>query len=99
MPGLRRLAYSIWDEARVIDIEVPSPCIEYIKELDKKYEIDPRPPLIKQPEVCAQLSAAALQRNLAVHKARNPGILVTGGKAEMAQRLRSILETRKMDLM
>ncbi|KAG6894235.1 hypothetical protein C0992_006959 [Termitomyces sp. T32_za158] len=73
--------------------------MEYIKELDKKYEIDPRPPLVEQPRVCARLSVAALQRNLAAHRAKNPQILLSGGKAEMAERLRSILEMRRMDML
>lgn len=67
--------------------------------MDNQYEIDPRPPLVVHPSVCARLSAAALQRNLAVHKAKNPAILITGGKAELAERLRSILEMRRMDLL
>ncbi|KAG6861623.1 hypothetical protein C0995_014062 [Termitomyces sp. Mi166 len=99
MQGLRRFACTIRDEERVIDIEIPSSCMEYIKELDTKYELNPRPPLIVLPEVCARLSAAALQRNLAAHKAKNPDILAMGGKAEMTERLRSILEMRRMDLL
>ncbi|KNZ80186.1 hypothetical protein J132_06779 [Termitomyces sp. J132] len=99
MPGLRRLARTIRDEERTLDIEIPSFCMEYLKELDHKYELHPHPPLIVLPEVCARLSAAALQRNLAAHKTKNSEILVTGGKAELAERLRSILEMRRMDLL
>ncbi|KAG6918415.1 hypothetical protein DXG01_014594 [Tephrocybe rancida] len=117
MPGLRRLAGTIHDEQRAIDIEIPSACEEYVRglslltflgcshpdncraELDKRYELDPCPPLIVVPEVCVQLSAAALQRNLAAHKVKNPDILAAGSKFEMAERLRLILETRRMDLL
>ncbi|KAG6817233.1 hypothetical protein H0H87_011290 [Tephrocybe sp. NHM501043] len=50
MPGIRRLAHTIYIEERAIDIEIPSACEEYIEALDKKYELDPRPPLITAPE-------------------------------------------------
>ncbi|KAG6812249.1 hypothetical protein H0H92_003705 [Tricholoma furcatifolium] len=118
MPGIRRIAQTIADENRIINVEVPSACTEYIRgecefllsyflfsdlvlwvELDSQYEIDLRPPLIVFPEVCKQLSAAALQRNLLAHKQKNHAILATGSKAEMAERLKSILEARRMDLL
>ncbi|KAG6840336.1 hypothetical protein C0991_007337 [Blastosporella zonata] len=98
MPGLRRLACTIYDEGRIIDIEIPTACEVYVRELDKKYELNPRPPLIAVPEASMQLSMAALQRNLAAHKAKNPDILATGSKREMAERLKLILEMRRMDL-
>ncbi|GLB44753.1 putative MINDY deubiquitinase [Lyophyllum shimeji] len=99
MPGLRRLARTIYYEDRIIDIEIPSSCEEYVDDMHNKYALDPRPPLVTDPEVCALLSAAALQRNLAAHAAINPGIVAAGGKAEMAERLRALLEMRRMDLL
>jgi len=67
--------------------------------MDKKYELDPRPPLITEPDACAQLSAAALQRNLAAHAMKNPDIVAGGGKVEMTERLRTLLEMRRMDML
>ncbi|KAG6815503.1 hypothetical protein H0H93_009634, partial [Arthromyces matolae] len=99
MSGLRRLACVVNASTRIIEIEIPSACEDYIRDLDKKYDTDPRPPLITVPEACARLSVLSLQRNLAAHKARNPVIIATGSKAEMAERLEIILETRRMDLL
>jgi hypothetical protein len=67
--------------------------------MDSKYLLHPVPPLIVNPNVCAQLSAAALKRNLAAHAISNPAILAAGTKLEMLERLHGILTTRKMDLL
>jgi hypothetical protein len=64
-----------------------------------KYLLNPRPPLIANPQVCAQLSTAALQRNLAAHSQANPAISAAGNKEEMITRLESLLEMRKMDML
>lgn len=64
-----------------------------------KYVVVPRPPLITDPQVCGQLSSAALQRNLAAHAMKNSDIIATGGKKEMAERLRVLLEMRSLDLL
>ncbi|KAJ7651061.1 hypothetical protein FB45DRAFT_1018418 [Roridomyces roridus] len=99
MPGIRRLAETISEESRIIDIEMPSPCETYINDLESQYLVDPAPPLISNPSVVADLSVAALKRNLYAHAACNGEIVVSGSKLEMAPRLREILETRKMDLL
>lgn len=135
MPGIRRLAQTIYDERRVIDIEVPSACETYIDsaffsflppslpsspssspsfpsssminhhslttlaDMDTQYLVDPQPPLINNPSIVPELSAAALKRNLAAHAARNPAIAAAGSKPEMAQRLIALLETRQMDML
>ncbi|KAG5651416.1 hypothetical protein H0H81_008724 [Sphagnurus paluster] len=100
MPGLRRLAKTIYDEDRVIDIEIPTACEDYVDgEIHKKYALDPRPPLITDPAVCRQLSTAALQRNLEAHAEINPAILAVGSKLEMAERLQGILEMRMADIL
>ncbi|KZT02534.1 uncharacterized protein LAESUDRAFT_738637 [Laetiporus sulphureus 93-53] len=49
-------------------------------------------------EACAELSTAALRRNLSEHAAFNAQILVGGSQAEMAERLQRILRMREMDL-
>jgi len=67
--------------------------------MHRKYALDPRPPLITNPKVCAQLSIAALQRNLAAHSIKNPDISVVGSKNEMKERLTALLEMRKMDML
>ncbi|KAF8896639.1 hypothetical protein BD779DRAFT_1433731, partial [Infundibulicybe gibba] len=99
MVGLRRLARVIFDDGRIIDIEVPSVCEDYVNNIETKYLIDPLPPLITNPDVCVQLSIAALKRNLAAHAEKNPRILSAGTKAEMIERLYNILKTRRMDLL
>jgi tetrahydromethanopterin S-methyltransferase subunit B len=64
-----------------------------------KYLLNPRPPLITNPGVCDQLSAAALQRNLAAHAQANPAVVATGSKEEMIVRLEALLQMRKMDML
>ncbi|KAJ7111202.1 hypothetical protein C8R43DRAFT_1041770 [Mycena crocata] len=99
MPGVRRLAQIIFDENRVIDIEIPSACERYVDHLNERYLVDPAPPLIDNPEVVPELSVAALKRNLTAHAAFNPTIIAVGTKVEMTDRLKRILETRQMDLL
>lgn len=64
-----------------------------------KYLLNPRPPLIANAQVCAQLSIAALQRNLVAHAQVNPAIVTTGSKEKMTARLEALLEMRKMDML
>ncbi|KAJ7505587.1 hypothetical protein B0H11DRAFT_1850811 [Mycena galericulata] len=99
MPGIRRLAQTIYDERRIIDIELPSACDLYIDNMGSRYLLDPTPPLVANPSVVPDLSVAALKRNLTAHAACNPAVVAAGTKPEMAARLREILEMRKMDLL
>ncbi|KAJ7443782.1 hypothetical protein B0H11DRAFT_1747839, partial [Mycena galericulata] len=46
MAGLRRLAQTIFDEHRTIDIEVPEACRDYVNNMGSQYLLDPAPPLI-----------------------------------------------------
>ncbi|KIJ62914.1 hypothetical protein HYDPIDRAFT_157081 [Hydnomerulius pinastri MD-312] len=98
MPGLRRLATPTQKEGREIAIEIPSVCEKYIDNIEKEYLLQPAPPLIVDPTVCSMLSKAALKRNLGAHAAVNSSILASGTRKEMAERLKNILETRKLDL-
>lgn len=59
----------------------------------------PLPPLITDPQATAQLSLAALKRNLEAHAACNPSIIATGTRPEMVQRLSEILKIRKLDML
>lgn len=68
-------------------------------DIHSQYLEFPSPPLITNPQSCAQLSLAALKRNLEAHAACNPSILATGTRPEMVQRLSEILKTRKLDLL
>ncbi|KAJ7146769.1 hypothetical protein C8R44DRAFT_758128 [Mycena epipterygia] len=99
MPGIRRFAQTIFDDRRVIDIEIPFACELYVDNMASHYLLDPTPPLIASPMVVPELSAAALKRNLAAHATCNPAVVATGTKPEMVDRLRGILETRQMDLL
>lgn len=120
MPGLRRLARTIYDDDRVIDIEIPTACEDYVDSqyltivprtlmlhirsflilaMHTKYLLNPRPPLITNPQVCPQLSIAALQRNLAAHAQANPTVMAAGSKEEMIGRLQELLQMRKMDML
>jgi hypothetical protein len=67
--------------------------------MHKRYLLNPCPPLITNPKVCAHLSLAALQRNLTAHAQANPAIMASGSKEEMIARLEALLETRKMDML
>lgn len=66
--------------------------------MHSKYLINPLPPLITSPDMCAQLSYPALQRNLAAHAEKNSLIVASGTEMEMGERLLAILKTRKLDL-
>ncbi|KAJ7052014.1 hypothetical protein C8F01DRAFT_1066440 [Mycena amicta] len=99
MPGLRRLAKVIHDERRIIDVEITSVCESYIDDLSQHYLVNITPPLIANPALIPDLSAAALKRNLTAHAARNSAIAASGTKQEMATRLKTLLETREMDLL
>ncbi|KAF8133119.1 hypothetical protein K438DRAFT_1985169 [Mycena galopus ATCC 62051] len=99
MPGIRRLAQTIYTERRVIDIEVPSACERYLDNLATQYLLNPKPPLIDNPSVVPELSAAALKRNLAAHATCNSTIVAAGTKPEMVLRLKTLLETCKADLL
>jgi hypothetical protein len=66
--------------------------------MHSKYMINPKAPLIVEATACASLSVSALKRNLAEHAIFNPAILASGSKAELVARLKTILETRKMDM-
>ncbi|KAH7920403.1 hypothetical protein BV22DRAFT_1021239 [Leucogyrophana mollusca] len=98
MPGLRRLALVIHKEDRVIDIEIPEKCDQYISDMDHKYLIYPSPPLAIEPCTVPLLSKAALKRNLAAHALINPDIVSSGTRREMIERLLKILETREGDI-
>ncbi|KAF9487771.1 hypothetical protein BDN71DRAFT_1404307 [Pleurotus eryngii] len=99
MPGLRRFANAIWEDDRTIRVDCPTECEKYILRVHTKYLTCPAPPLIVAPEVCGQLSAGALKRNLAAHAIANPTIFAGGSKQEMIIRLKDILETRRSDLL
>jgi hypothetical protein len=68
------------------------------KDIHKRYLLDIKPPLVSASSLCRELSAAALRRNLAAHAECNKDIVATGTKAEMKERLESILTVREMDL-
>ncbi|KDQ25414.1 hypothetical protein PLEOSDRAFT_1106343 [Pleurotus ostreatus PC15] len=99
MPGLRRFANAIWEDDRTIRIDCPAECEKYISRVHTKYLTCPAPPLVVAPEVCGQLSAGALKRNLAAHAIANPTIFAGGNKQEMMIRLKDILEMRRSDLL
>ena len=67
-------------------------------DMDSKYMIEPKAPLIVEPTACAALSVAALKRNLSGHAAFNPDIVSSGTKLELVERLKKILETRQIDM-
>ncbi|KAK7434240.1 hypothetical protein VKT23_016047 [Stygiomarasmius scandens] len=98
MCGLRRMARVIEEERRVVDVEIPGRCEEYIESIPTQYLVHPQPPLITIPAVCTRLSAGALKRNLEAHKAVNSNILASGTREEMKERLEGILKTREVDL-
>jgi len=67
--------------------------------IHSQYLAFPLPPLITNPQASAQLSLAALKRNLEAHAACNPSILAAGTRSEMVQRLSEILKIRKLDML
>lgn len=66
--------------------------------MDSKYSVDIPPHLISNPALCDKLSVEALKRNLAVHAAVNRDVCMGGTKKVLAQRLKTLLETRLADL-
>ncbi|KAF8813527.1 hypothetical protein BYT27DRAFT_7335124 [Phlegmacium glaucopus] len=99
MIGLRRLAETICEDDRIMDVEIPFVCEAYIDNIHSQYLDFPPPPLVTNPYACAQLSLAALKRNLEAHAACNPSIIATGTRPEMVQRLFDILKIRKLDML
>ena len=114
MIGLRRLAETIFDDNRTVNVEIPLVCEAYIDsmcfglvfisanfriDIHSQYLAFPLPPLITNPQASAQLSLAALKRNLEAHAACNPSILAAGTRPEMVQRLSEILKIRKLDML
>lgn len=63
-----------------------------------KYILQPEAPLISEPNAISELSTAALRRNLTTHAEYNSEISAEGAKHEMAERLKTLLETRQADL-
>ncbi|KAM6494514.1 hypothetical protein JOM56_010875 [Amanita muscaria] len=96
MLGARRLLKDRGGKRTLIDL--PHSCHEYVETMDRKYLVDPKPPLITDPSLCCRLSVAALKRNLSSHAAVNRDIPTGGTKKEMVQRLEQLLETRLADL-
>ena len=68
-------------------------------ELSQKYVVDPMSPLITDPLAVDLLSLSALKHNLAAHAEVNSEISAKGAKTELAERLKTILDTRKADLL
>ena len=119
MIGLRRLAETIFEDNRAVNVEIPIICEAYIDstclgwlvlyisrltffriiDIHSRYLAFPLPPLITNPHASAQLSSAALKRNLEAHAVCNPSILATGTRPEMVQRLSEILKIRKLDML
>ncbi|KZO91794.1 hypothetical protein CALVIDRAFT_488609, partial [Calocera viscosa TUFC12733] len=99
MHGIRKLAKRLDKDQRVMGISLPLACEDYLADLSTHYCIHPDPPLITSAEAVPSLSVIALKANLSAHHAINDGILPTGTKAEMVQRLIDILEIRAGDLL
>ncbi|KAF8514476.1 hypothetical protein JB92DRAFT_2719211, partial [Gautieria morchelliformis] len=97
MPGLRRLASSIHNAAREIDIGIPEYCETYLNNLHTQYQLHPVAPLISDPSLCVSLTVSALKANLAGHAVFNPSIYLSGSKPELVERLKEILERRRSD--
>ncbi|KAH7903437.1 hypothetical protein BJ138DRAFT_1131374 [Hygrophoropsis aurantiaca] len=98
MSGLRRLAALIHEEHRILDIEIPSECEEYLDDLHYRCLLDIEAPLTTEPSAVPLLSDIALMRNLAAHAAVNHSISASGTRTEMTEKLTNILTTRKADL-
>ncbi|KZT57586.1 hypothetical protein CALCODRAFT_452813 [Calocera cornea HHB12733] len=99
MHGIRKLAKRLDRDERMMRISMPLACDDYLSDMAGQYCMYPDPPLITSPDAVPSLSFSALKINLAAHHAINEDILPTGTKAEMAQRLADILETRRLDLL
>ncbi|KAJ8523104.1 hypothetical protein ONZ45_g388 [Pleurotus djamor] len=99
MPGLRKLASAALADRRPLRLDCPASCEKYISRLHTQYLVNPAPPLIVGPELCGQLSVAALKRNLSAHSEANPTIFAGGNKQEMVIRLRELLDRRRSDIL
>ncbi|KAI0703829.1 hypothetical protein BC835DRAFT_1480366 [Cytidiella melzeri] len=96
MVGLRRLARTLKEQKRDMEVEVPRRCEEYISKLSNQYLIQPDPPLITDPEDVSSLTTAAIIRNLTAHSQSGSA---KDESERLALRLRSLLETREADLL
>ena len=68
-------------------------------EMGSKYVLHPEAPLISDPNAVSNLTSTALKHNLVAHSQYNPSISVDGTQGEMAERLRTLLETRRADML
>lgn len=66
--------------------------------MHQRYMLHPVPPLITDPAACADLSVAALRRNLVAHAGYDERIVVGGTREEMAERLEKLLRMREEDM-
>ncbi|KAF8650024.1 hypothetical protein AX16_005462 [Volvariella volvacea WC 439] len=96
--GLRPLCRSVLTHSRSLTVLLPQACERYILGIGNNYLVNPAPPLITNPDLCTQLSIAALERNLVAHAGVNPSIITTGSRQEMIERLYRILKTRQEDV-
>ena len=67
--------------------------------MGSKYVLHPLAPLISDPNVVSNLNSTALEHNLAAHSQYNSSISVEGTQDEMVERLRTLLETRRADML
>ena len=68
-------------------------------EMGSKYVLHPEAPLISDPNAVSNLTSTALKHNFVAHSQYNPSISVDGTQGEMAERLRTLLETRRADML
>ena len=68
-------------------------------EMGSKYVLHPEAPLISDPNAVSNLTSTALKHNLVAHSQYNSSISVEGTQDEMVERLRTLLETRRADML
>ncbi|KAH8101836.1 hypothetical protein BXZ70DRAFT_79817 [Cristinia sonorae] len=98
MPGLRAFCAAIVGRKHSMELEVPRECEIYVERMGRQYLLQPETPLISDPSLVSELSTNAIKRNLMAHAEHNPTIIAEGSKAEMAVRLKTLLELRAADL-
>ena len=68
-------------------------------EMGSKYVLHPEAPLISDPNAVSNLTSTTLKHNLVAHSQYNSSISVEGTQDEMVERLRTLLETRRADML
>ncbi|KAI9827635.1 MAG: hypothetical protein M1819_006924 [Sarea resinae] len=95
MSCLRSLVYALPLACRLITL--PQPCLSYLNARGDYYSTSIPLGYVQDPRHVPNLTLEALKKNLALHKAVNRDVMLTGSKIDLVDRLRGLLCRRVAD--